>query len=89
MSRRPARAWNGGSPEAARQEADQRALQALETLRRLHRHYVAHVDPTIADLPVGSDDVPGWLYLPIEDVVILMDTARKIASVMAARGHRG
>ncbi len=45
--------------------------------------------PFFVELPFRAASVPGWVYLPIEDCVILMETARRLADGLGRRLNAG
>lgn len=81
MTRGP-KAWNGGSPEAAQAAADQRANDAAWTLR------LAFIRAGLPSHPIGCTEpfthpgAPGWIYLPVENVVIMAETAVKLRDLV-------
>ncbi len=68
------KAWNGGSPEAARAEANRRRDEACRILRQAHAAYMTDCHPFDITRPFKSDAAPGWVYLVAEDTVILAET---------------
>jgi hypothetical protein len=80
MKRTP-KAWNGSSPEAARAAANQRRDAAAAQLRAAYQQTAAR-DPWLCDAPFRDAGTPGWVYLPVEDCVILAETARRLLSAI-------
>ena len=81
MSRIVRRAWNGGSPEAARAEANRRRDEACRILRAAHDATLADCHPFDITRPFQSDAAPGWVYLVVEDTVILTSTYDEILNL--------
>lgn len=77
------KAWNGGSREAALLEANRRRDEALAVLRAAFVRSGAYDHPIGCTEPFTAADAPGWVYLPIEDTVILADTARRLKDLFA------
>jgi hypothetical protein len=71
------RAWNGGSPDAAKAAADKRRDAAAATLRAAYQQAAA-LDPWRCTAPFTHTDASGWVYLPVEDCVILAETAQQL-----------
>ncbi|MFN0183027.1 MAG: hypothetical protein ACKVQR_04325 [Aquabacterium sp.] len=85
MAKPVRKAWNGGSREAAMAAANTRHAAVTTALRDAHREYLAACGPRFADVPFRSALMPGYLYLPIEGVAILEETARRIYQSVQAR----
>lgn len=49
---------------------DRAADQDLEALRKLHTNYVKQCGKRFAHVPFRADAVPGWVYLPLDDIVM-------------------
>ncbi len=85
MSRTVRRAWNGGSPEAARAEANARRDKACGILREAHDAYLTDCHPFDITRPFKSHAAPGWVYLVVEDTVILTSTYDEILNLGRGR----
>ncbi len=70
-------------------EAAARRAAAHTALKALHAEYIATCGPFFVELPFRAASVPGWVYLPIEDCVILMETARRLADGLGRRLNAG
>jgi hypothetical protein len=77
----PARAWNGGTPATASLDTAAAMLRAHAIMRRSHAAHFADGKPGLWDAPYRCEDAPGYLYLPVEDVVIFNQTVLAIGRV--------
>jgi hypothetical protein len=77
MNNPPTRAWNGGSPEAAIAAASKRAEAARAKLRDLYQQTAAG-DPWRCTAPFRHSAVPGWIYFPVEDCILLRETVSQM-----------
>ena len=59
-------------------EASERRELARGQLRELHEGYIAKCGWMFTTRPFRSPAVPGWVYLPVEDTVILRSTYDEI-----------
>lgn len=85
MAKQVRKAWNGGSREAAMKAADERHATVTTALREAHREYLKACGPRFCDAPFRSAMTPGYVYLPIENVAILEETARRLHAGYAMR----
>lgn len=88
MSKKVRRAWNGGSPEAAMAAAVEATAQVKEALKAHHLAWLRGPSLGRVDAPFRDSRVPGWVYLPIEDVVIMEETAQRIFEIYWAQADQ-
>lgn len=72
------KAWNGGTRETAMAAAIEFRNRAYARLSSFHEAALPTMDPFTIDAPYRHRSEPGWVYLPIDRVVILEETARRI-----------
>jgi hypothetical protein len=83
MTDHPRKAWNGGSREAAMKAAAEHREDARQRLSKQYAEAIHTMHPFEIGDPYQNEAAPGWVYLPVEDAVILHETARRIAERFA------
>ena len=76
------KAWNGGSREEAIKAANRRRDDVRNALHAKHNAALNSglLNPFQIDSPFTDDTYPGWIYLPIDDCVIMAVTAELLVS---------
>jgi hypothetical protein len=77
------KAWNGGTREAAIAASNARREAARALLHKKYYEVMHTLSPWAIDAPFRDNAQPGWVYLPIDDVVIMVSTAERLAGEAA------
>lgn len=78
MSKQVRKAGLGPSVGAQLAGEAKRREDACRALRARHAEYLKECGVWFSDRPFRAQGVPGWIYLPTEDLVILESTLARL-----------